>query len=290
MTNVLRRAIVATVSCIALPGIAQGSTPASTTAAQPAPGCLRLFDGMHHRGKPDLGRFGIRPLVVAYVYNAWWGQADDRASLPPLARVTAWVAALRAEDRTYPLVIDLEHWPTRGSVADVRRSVSQSRTLLTWVRAAGHTGPKGFYALPPLRDYWRAVAPAADPGRRAWREENDAWQPLADASDVLFPSLYTFYEDRHGWQRYAVANLAEARRLARGRPVYAFLWPRYHDSNRTLGRRLIPADYWRLQLDTAARHADGAVIWGGAGESWDDAAAWWRETRAALAAHGPCAD
>ena len=86
----------------------------------------------------------------------------------------------------------------------------------------------------------------------------------------------------------ALAQLNAAR--AYGKPVYAFLWPRFHDSNRLLGGRYIGDDYWRMELDTARRYADGIVLWGGWDEGrpaqWDENAPWWRVTKGFLQEDG----
>jgi hypothetical protein len=143
----------------------------------------------------------------------------------------------------------------------------------------GFQGPIGYYGVPPIRDYWRALDPPNSQPYRAWQSANDQLQPLANAVDALFPSLYTFYDDQDGWTQYAIANLSEARRLARGKPVYAFIWPQFHNSNPVLGLKLIPGEFWALQLQTIAQHADGVVIWGGWQVLWDENAEWWQATR-----------
>jgi hypothetical protein len=111
--------------------------------------------------------------------------------------------------------------------------------------------------------------------------------------DAIYPSLYTFYPDQDGWLKYALANISEARRY--GKPVYVFLWPQYHESDPAVAWRFIPADYWRLELETAKQYADGIVIWGGWQYSgkrlnwlleWDDTAPWWIETQDFMADHG----
>jgi Hyaluronidase. len=118
--------------------------------------------------------------------------------------------------------------------------------------------------------------------------ENDRIISLAQTVDVFYPSLYTFYTDKAGWVEYATAQISEARRLANGKPVFAFLWPQYHNSNRLLKCQFLPADYWQLQLETVSKLADGVVIWGGwdvcnsKGKAlqWNDNAKWWQVTKA----------
>ena len=142
----------------------------------------------------------------------------------------------------------------------------------------------GYYGAPPTRDYWRAVKGPASPEYKTWMSENDKLHPLADAVVVLYPSLYTFYPDREGWSKYAIAQITEARRYAGGKPVFVFLWPQYHESNVQLTGTYLPPDYWLRELQTAKEYADGVVIWGGwdlktnKAYKWDEDAQWWKIT------------
>ena len=59
-----------------------------------------------------------------------------------------------------------------------------------------------------------------------------------------------------------------------------FLWPRYEENKPTdVTGQYMPADFWRLQLETCRQYADGIVIWGGWQEQWDENAPWWVETK-----------
>ncbi len=113
---------------------------------------------------------------------------------------------------------------------------------------------------------------------------DDELRPLARKVDILFPSLYTYYDDVEGWRTYARITLEEARRF--GKPVYAFLWPEFHDSNEKLKGHYLPVDFWRMEMELCYELADGIVIWGGWQQTWDDHAPWWIETKAFLAEHG----
>jgi hypothetical protein len=172
-------------------------------------------------------------------------------------------------------VIDVEHWPNVGADEVVASSIEKYLTLLSWVREDVGEGSMSYYAVPPLRDYWRATRPPASDLYKQWQSENDKLVRLADAVDAFTPSLYTFYDDPGGWERHAIANIAEARRLAKGKPVYPFIWPHYHDQSKLKG--FIPKDYWMVQLRTLERHADGMVLWAGQ-ETWNAKDGWWQAT------------
>jgi hypothetical protein len=139
----------------------------------------------------------------------------------------------------------------------------------------------GYFAHLPMPAYGWALKASDSRLYKNWRAENERCSDLAPLVDAIYPQVYTYFPDREAWVRYAVANLHEAHRY--GKPVYAFLWPQYTEANKELGLQFIAADYWRLQLETVRKYADGIVIWGGWGgdgpAAWDENAAWWQVTR-----------
>lgn len=252
--------------------------------ALPAPKPLIVFDGTGYSNKPDLSVYGIRPITLAYTAEFgpdWYKQADR---LPDLQAVQA-LAARKAQQKGYLVVLDIEHWPLKGLPDSVQDSLTKYMTVLEWFREAAPGLSIGYYGAPPLQDYGRAIKDPSSQERRSWMEENDRIRSLAGAVDALFPSLYTFYPDQAEWKKYAIAQIEEARRHAGGKPVYVFLWPQYHDGNLILGGRYLPADYWLLELETAKEYADGIVIWGGRDLKlnkpmiWDESAPWWKITK-----------
>ena len=256
----------------------------STGLAQslPSPKPFLVFDGTLYSDKPDLSAYGIRPIILASSgkFGPEWNNQID--GLPDLQVVQA--VAREAQQKGHAVVLNIEHWPLNGSPDSVRDSLTKYMTVLDWFKKAAPGHSVGYYGVPPLRDYWRAIEDTSSRERQSWMEENDQLRSLAGAVDVLFPSLYTFYPDQAGWKKYAIAQIVEARRYGGGKPVYVFLWPQYHDSNRILGGRYLPADYWLLELETAKEYADGIVIWGGGGSDnrpakWDENAAWWKITK-----------
>lgn len=233
---------------------------------------------------PDLKSYGLKPITVVYPNFMWPGdKVTDATSLPDRSRIIALEQV--ASQSSNLLAIDIEHWPLTGPPATTADSVNKYRTVLNWFRVSAPPGLKiGFYGVAPIRDYWDVVLQGkGSPRYTAWQKQNDAVAPIAQSVDVLFPSIYTFYDDQKGWQTYAIAQIAEARRYAGGKPVYVFLWPQYHGSNKVLGNTFLPGAYWRMELETARKYADGIVIWCcSTHEKWNGNAPWWLETQAFL--------
>lgn len=240
-----------------------------------------VFDATLYKDKPSLAAYHVRPLTILYESRLFVANQPP-ASMPPEAIVRSLAYELRASPD--PVVLDIERWPLTGDAMAVPSTVAKYLSLLSWVTAEAPAVSFGLYGTVPIPDYFRAASDPMSPQFLAWRTDNDRLAQIVDHVDALYPSIYTFYPDRQAWVAYAKAQIAEARRLAKGKPVYGFLWPLYHNQgNESLGSRPIEPDYWDLQLATMAQHADGVVIWGGWGghgpEPWNEEAPWWQVTK-----------
>jgi hypothetical protein len=114
------------------------------------------------------------------------------------------------------------------------------------LRIAKATRPKikwGIYFL-PFTYYWN---------RDSLLDRNKQIESLLAACDVLMPSLYDFYPDGTRFtdnEAYYKQNLRSV--LAIGhrlkKPVYVFVWHRWHDSNPDKGLELIPIPEFKQHM------------------------------------------
>jgi hypothetical protein len=221
-----------------------------------------VFDGTLYQGKPQLP---LKPITIIYT-GSMWRPSDNKDALPPAASIAD--NAKKAE-ATGIAVIDVEHWPMDQT------GIPKYEALLQQFKKADPGVKFGFYGVVPIRNYWGAIQGKAAPAYKTWQAKNSTASNIGQTCDIIFPSLYTLYPDQAGWQKYAIAQIDEVRKY--GKPVYVFLWPEYADAK----GKYIPADFWRMELETAKAHADGIVIWGGEhGQKWDSNAAWWKVTLA----------
>lgn len=271
---------------IILPVLALIGLCLTVCSASAAPACaprkgtsFKVFDGRFDAGKPDLQRFGMLPIHV--IDRGIWN--DEAHPSIPLNRDRVDRKVRSLPNDGAPIVLDIENFdPSLGDAKQARTAVGQLAAALATFRSAAPKRLLGFYGILPDRDYWRAIKGPATADYRAWQVINDRSTPLVRSVDVIFPSIYTFYPDRAGWVPYAIAQICEARRLS-NKPVYAFLWPEYHYGGDLPGQP-IPGAFWRDQLETMYKYADGIVIWGGFNvqqvriRQWDANAEWWQET------------
>jgi hypothetical protein len=255
--------------------------------------CFRLFDATAYVGKPDLRASGFEPIQT-FEPDRWWPEGETHDDLPSPFAAQHWIADIR--DKQGQLVLDLERWWLGGAdAAAAAEAMRKYVTVIDWLRGAGYAGQIGYYGVIPIWDGTRSLQPEGSAARLAWHKENERAQPLADRVDILYPSLYTQNEDVQSWERLAVATLQEARQLARGKPVYPFLWPQYAPGNEALALQYLSRAQWARELEVVGKNADGAVIWGGIGQPnskgpprWDESADWWQATLAFLARRGAC--
>lgn len=261
---------------------AHAGTDAVIKAGAPAQGEFQVFDGTLYINKPDLARYGIQSTSIIYVSKLWpgglSGVPDDQ--LPDRGRVRQ--AAYDAKKKRELAILDIEHWPLHGDDPVVAANIGKLSSVLNWFREESPDVRVGYFGILPIADFWSFRPGPESKRHRKWRARNDRLVPLARQVDVIFPSLYTYTDEKDMWVRYAVENIKEARRY--GKPVYVFLWPQYSERNKTLGQEYLAPDFWKLQLETARQYADGVVIWGGWGRdnnpaAWDEAAPWWQVTK-----------
>jgi hypothetical protein len=247
--------------------------PSAVRAQQPVQrkGFL-IFDSLLYQGKPDLSKYGIHPLRGM---NPPQGSSNEASA--PLDEAKAHDSMRSLNGYTGIVYLDFEMWPlTDASPELIHQSVARYIRVAEIAHDAAPSASFGSYGIIPCREYWGLVN--HDVKKLAkWQECNRAGKPIADHVAVLFPSLYTFYNNQHGWDVYAKGMLDEARRYKK--PVYAFLWPEFHPSNSGLKGTNVPAKFWRHQLEFCSSRADGIVLWGGWQERWQDDAAWWIETK-----------
>jgi len=248
---------------VVLIGLAVVLSPRLPAAERP----FVVFDGLLYSGKPDTRVRGLVPITWV---GDLWRPAISKDSVDE-AQVRSIFARLSHSHGFYYL--DIENWPLDRSAGERQQSIAKLTQVIDLARRTAPHARLGFYGVLPGITYWPLLR--HDQRYDEWLATNRQLDGLATHIDAVFPSLYTFYEDIEGWQSYARQTLTEARRY--GKPVYAFLWPEFHDSTPRRGEQ-IPVAYWRTELELCGEMADGVVLWGGWGQHWQEDAAWWQES------------
>lgn len=261
------------------------------------------------KNMPNMSTLGFTPAYlgdggrVPVLVGTTWTKVPNEAATRQMARNAAAVSDV--------IILDIEDWPTdirTSSQADVNATIDKFSQMIDWIRNEEPGLKIGIYGVMPIRDYWTPVhyqdlVNIADgawaqthpveyqQGLAAARQKMDAWdaanavlKPLAGKVDVIFASLYTFYDDPQNWQAYAAANLAEAARF--GKPVMAFLWNEYHISNQQLAGQDLPAADFRAELEYVYQHTDGVALWNSEPTiAWNPTSGWEQQAVEFLNAH-----
>jgi len=241
---------------------------------------FKIFDGTLYSLKPQLAEHGVQPLKILYA-STLWPNKTSRVHVPDISVVDKLVNDLKVNN-TDILCLDIEHWNVNGD--DKLLNIGKYEKTIQLFRRGLKDVQIGYYGLVPERNYWASMKGNEDKKNIIWKNTNLELADFAKSNlDVIYPSLYTFYTNQNDWKKYAVEHIKEAKKY--GKPVYAFLWPLYHESNSWRGHEYIGDKYWRLQLETVLEHADGVVLWGGWDFKknkpmvWDDNTKWWVETK-----------
>ncbi len=221
-----------------------------------------VYDNMFFPGKPATAAAGLVASNIIYGGKIW-PHHENYGVLPSREAYAALVAEHSTEPG--PIVIDIERLPLSGDRPTVVQRLHVLATLADWTHAAVPGRVVGYFGYNTLTD----VVPENRPYAVA----------LARHVDAFFVPVYARDDDRAAWARRAKAEIAEARRYAKGKPVYFYLWPQYLDRTPKQFQWISGAD-WRFQLDFAYREADGIVLWGTRHYGWDASSGWWDATLA----------
>ncbi len=276
--------------------LSKGETFPDASSQAPAMTVYNSLNGFSPKGpavpafETKLGFKCIRFALPGHRYDIIKKRIGAEASATQIqkAEITAMAKDLAKYHPNCVVALDLEHWKLSGAknpkeTLEIKNNIRMLGVILDWMHAAAPSLLFGYYSLLPARDYWRALKGPNDAGYKAWQADNAALAPVAAKVNIIFPSLYTFYNDPKGWVSYAKANLAEARKYKR--PIYPFLWPSYHDGSALKNTR-IDGSFWKLQLETMrSQNVNGIVMWDWAMHTvtkqklpWKPLDPWWTST------------
>ena len=261
-------------------GLLLGEHAASAATLKPN---FKAFDATRYSENPNLAPYGLQVILVAYEDSIWPSGASKTNPNTSYIKNT-YIPKIRSKNPSV-VIIDIEVWRFKSDMTSSQRTanISKFKQVIAAFRSGLPNAKIGVYLHLPERNW---LAPCGDPKKvssrtSSWHQRNLQLQPLADAVDIIVPSLYTFYGDSAAiacWPKYAAANIKEARTY--GKPVWAFLWMKYHTTG-----NWIPRTFWRTQLEQVYSLADGVVIWSRAksDDRWSWSAPWWLETKDFLA-------
>jgi hypothetical protein len=235
----------------------------SSPGANSTPPCpFPVYDNMFYIGKPDTRKYGlIRSNIIDEGHI--WPHGQNYGALPDRSFFDALVAANMANPG--PIVLDVEKLPLKGSPDTIRQHLDVLVTLADWTRADAPGKTVGYYGYNTLT--------AVPPTSRSYA------QALARHVDAFFPSMYTFDDNHSAWAARAETEAAEDHALDADKPILFYLWAQYHDGT-PKQFHYIDAAYWKFQLGTAYRYADGIVLWSSGRFHWDETSGWWAATLA----------
>ena len=227
----------------------------------------------------DYGFIAIEELAV----SLFWGKGDDMNALPDKRKYCSVLSKVKSGFEW--VVIDVEHWMLNArwkSKDPVQDNIEKYITIMNWAKECRSDLKFGLYATAPIIDHQYVLKDISSIEYQFWEKQNLALKELVNAVDALFPSLYTIYDESEKWERLTRRYISMARTIGGDKPVYPYIWPRYHQGNENKKGQFVSGELWRFQLELVYELADGVVVWGGwrhGPMDWDENKDWWKETK-----------
>lgn len=135
-----------------------------------------------------------------------------------------------------------------------------------WTKERYPDSVVGFYGPQPFRrDYYGIAGKDAQQIDGTHKSDAEMWRHFDPYVDYYVASIYVFY-DRPDSVFYMASNVEEnylRSRVYGNKPVYAYTWLRFHDSNRLLkGTELPPYLVEAMAIVPYFSGAKGVVLWG----------------------------
>ncbi|WP_157505605.1 hypothetical protein [Geminicoccus roseus] len=263
-----------------------GSNSGSSSSGSTSSGGRKpIYNGFRYYKMPSFAGCGLSGIKIFYD-NELFGSGSK--SKPNISQLKNVVIPKILKNKYQYAVIDIEHWDT---FKEMDKLITVAKTIRDGIRAKGGKTKIGYYLLIPDKN-WYAPVQNSSSKMKSWKATNDKLAPLVKHVDVIFPSLYTMFDNKSDWIKYAKGNIAEARQY--GKPVIAFIWPQIHNWNSTDGQKYMSGSFWKTQLETVHGLADGTVIWGSmttkkgkrGWDTWRSGMPWWQVTKEFAKAKG----
>jgi hypothetical protein len=243
-----------------------------------------IYNAMQYQSMPDLSGRGLRSINLineTSLFTSSTIKTPDSIKIDSLA--TQSNAALDV-----PVVMDIEAWSY--SQSQLTTTIDSFLQVIRIFRQ-NYKGLLGFYGVVPNDAYnWANIEPMGGKNYINWQNLNRQLSPIAERIDLFFPSFYTFDNDTTSWNEFVTTTIGELKKYNVNKPVYAFLWPQYHDGTPTQ-YQFLDTLVWKYELETLYPIVDGLVIWSsskilpGVSSTWDENWPWWLTTEKFINEH-----
>lgn len=246
---------------------------------------LKIYDATLYINK-NIENEKIFPKLNLIYQRKLWTNWDDIKSREFVDKDKISETAKELLFSDSPYIIDIEHWDVHTLNDDIAmKNIDKYIEVITLFKKLRPDLKFGFYGVLPNRDYWSSISSDFEKINN-WNIINKRLKKLAEYVDIICPSLYTFYDNEEDWNIYAIENIKRAKEY--GKPIYAFIWPQFHRSNKVIGGEYLGSDFFKNQLNLL-KNIDSIVIWGGWDSSkigkerkleWKEENDWWKITKA----------
>lgn len=169
------------------------------------------------------------------------------------------------------LTLDWEDHPfdvlyqNRNTATPLGTVVQQYIKLFKLVKSKRPNLKVGFYGL-PIKEYWKRD--------QSWRSHNNNLDPILKIVDVIYPTVYIPYKEGVEAKAEDILNFLKDNiesalmyGVKYNKPVYPYIWQRYHIANKTVALMPIPYSVFNKQMKVIyntsykGKKIDGTILW-----------------------------
>lgn len=210
-----------------------------------------------HTNLSQIGKFdGYIPIVYA---SSLWKKNGDRSE-PDIDTVRSYLSETFADAPPEILTLNIEHWPV-GENASAEEISSSTSKLIEIIDAAKEVLPEvqiGLYSTFPYGHYWN-ISRGKDGAVEKFLAHNEMASEIANHIDIIFPSLYSYYNEFEEWRDYA--NILIDYSQSFGKPVIPFINPKFHPYNKELAWKAIPEELFVKQMNFVSTKVEAVQVW-----------------------------
>lgn len=218
-----------------------------------------VYDAMHYHGKPaSLLEDGLSPVTL--IYEAFLIGEDTELDM---SKIDARIKDIQASGIN-TISTDIEEWYESRTGEEMKAGFT---TLFDRFKEAIPGCNVGNYGVPVadlnvLRYTTSMEGKSEEEIIARWESDSRNRFPVAEVSDVLYPSLYAMNPDMEQFAEDVRTTAQFIRKNFPGKKIIGYIWPQYYNLKyNPYYQKFISPEDWRAVLEACYKYLDGVVIW-----------------------------
>lgn len=242
---------------------------------------FKVYANLEYTQIPDLSVFGIKPIVVIDEKEISAG-IIDKIHHPDSIKIASVAKEIAAKNPTIPVCVDAPSW-IQDRMSNNEAMLSRFEMVSKVFKDNSKSNPLLFTQVSPTSlSSMRVNSSNFFTNLGGWKiSAVNTTSNLSEFVDILLPASYAVDNDTITWKREFYLTIREARKVNRGKPVYAHFTTEYINNNENFDGAYTPVSEstWLCMLNAAYNLCDGVVFTNKIKMKWSDNFGFWKATQ-----------